>query len=90
MFIPPDFIATVPDDFEPFACWLCTKLGQIISIFPSTPISLTLGNLIVRAGEFVPFVGSGIIYELFNMVKSVLLILGVQKMLRLIFVVKFL
>ena len=62
-----------------FICWFCDLVGIIVKILPSTPAEYTIGGLIVAAGDTFPFIGSGVIYEIYTAVQGLFLIFALIK-----------
>lgn len=46
--------------------FICKIIDLVDAVLPQTPANLKLGALISSAGSAVPFVGSGIVYEVFK------------------------
>ncbi len=63
-------------------CALCEGLGLIANAFPQMPSFLTIGGLITAAGNAMPLVGTGILVEIFTMVRDILLLLVGVKIVR--------
>ena len=62
-----------------FICWFCNLVGIISGILPSTPEQFTIGYLITAAGDTFPFIGSGIIYEIYTSVQGLFLVFALIK-----------
>lgn len=63
-------------------CALCDALGVVANAFPLMPSFLTIGGLIEAAGQSMPLVGTGIIVEIFTMVRDILVLLVGVKIVR--------
>jgi hypothetical protein len=78
------------EQFESFSCWLCAKVSSILSFLPETPEDLTIAGLITDAGNALPYIGTGVLYEFYSMVRDVLLMLAIWKTLKYLAFLKFL
>lgn len=72
-----------------FLCWFCDLVGSVVGILPSTPQEFTIGGLIVAAGNQFPFVGSGILFEVYTGVQSLFLVFLIIKAARIVQYFKF-
>lgn len=61
-----------------------TTIDAVASLFPSTPDSLKIGNIINSVGDSMPLVGRAVIRETFNTISSIAGIALVVKIYKLI------
>ncbi|MEQ8755838.1 MAG: hypothetical protein RID09_20320 [Coleofasciculus sp. G1-WW12-02] len=62
-----------------FICRFCDLIGIVARMLPSTPSQFTIGHLITSAGDTFPFIGSGIIYEIYTSVQGLFLVFALIK-----------
>lgn len=91
MYLDFHLLATMEgtEQFKTFSCWLCEKITAILSVLPSTPEAYTVGGLISAAGAGMPYIGTGIIYELYSMIRDILMMVFVWKTLKMLAFLKF-
>jgi hypothetical protein len=76
------YIITHPFEFLSFL--VCSAVGSIFHVLPSTPDNLKIANLISQLGSTFPLIGSGVIHELFTTVASIVGILVLIKVYKLL------
>jgi len=74
-----DIAVFIAGFFDSLGNFLMLFLDNLVSVLPDTPSSLILGNLYSNLGSAIPFVGSGIIAELFNFIISSMSVIALIK-----------
>ena len=69
LFLPRPALA---QEMPVYGDWVCEIWVRTTSWLPATPSQYWLGNIVYSAAENIPFIGAGIIYEVFNQLKLVL------------------
>jgi hypothetical protein len=61
------------------SCAFCDTLGAFANLLPLIPSSISIGGFISSFGDAFPLVGTGILVELFHIIKDILFILASLK-----------
>lgn len=64
--------------------FICKMIDIVDAVLPQTPNNLKIGSLVSSVGNAIPFVGSGIVYQTFQMAITMLSVVILIKVYKLI------